>query len=135
MTTLEIVLIIVTGVLLFGNIIWWTVYSDATGLLKKRLEYSENEKLKERYDEQVKSLIRRRLSSLDHYKTEQLEQELEERKLKQNYPLAYEIKQLDCEFVELYEDGKFKDKYTKDYAWEYVKKYGKDKNIVYKAIK
>ena len=68
------------------------------------------------------------------YTTEQLEQELADRKLKEKYPLAHEIKHIDCEFVELYIDGQLYKKCTREYAWKYVKSYGKDKDITYMEV-
>jgi len=68
------------------------------------------------------------------YSTKQLKQKLEEQKLKEKYPLAHEIKHIDCEFVELYIDGQLYKKCTREYAWKYVKSYGKDKDITYMEV-
>ena len=74
-------------------------------------------------------------TTIKHLTTEQLEQELADRKLKDKYPLAHEIKHIDCEFVELYIDGQLYKKCTREYAWQYVKSYGKDKDITYKEVR
>lgn len=156
MTSLEIILLVAVGLLLFSQFIWWGAYADMVDNLKLdrynvEKEKEELQKVVDYFEENapdIHSAVDIKLNVdkkvLEVKQTLYLNNEkrcednhefdlvfskkdlkflLAEIELKEEYPLAYSIKHNDSDYIEIYINGKFKDKYTREYAWTWAKSY------------
>lgn len=148
MTILEIVLIVLVVILAVIGIVYSYKYYEQKDEQKEMVAYyqdkygdwqyrynhllkynqdlwTENKKLiKEIKDKETEVAPRDNRKSRAYKSRKQvLQDELAEIELEEDYPLAYHIKHNDNKYIEVYINGKFKDKLTRDYAWEWAKKY------------